>query len=145
MISAPQFYISGFLEENKDLYISTMRRVSSHGDWNGWCAFFLEAVEKQAISNLTIAEKIARLYEDMKGLFSDTLSSKWAVAALDFIFTYPVFRNNKFTSNGGIPSGTAARFTRVLLERNLLQTLQEASGRRPALYSFTPLMELVRV
>jgi hypothetical protein len=31
------------------------------------------------------------------------------------------------------------------LEKNLILTLEEASGRRPALYSFEPLMELVRV
>ena len=69
----------------------------------------------------------------------------WSVNALDFIFTNPEFRNSNFTSRSGIPTATAARFTRALLEKNLIQTLEEASGRRPALYSFEPLMELVRV
>lgn len=144
-ISAPHFYISGYLEDNKDLYIDTMRRVSASGEWEHWCAFFLKAVEQQAIRNLTIAEKIKNLYEEMKTIFSDALSSKWSVNALDFVFTNPVFRNNKFTTNSGIPTASAARFTRVLLEKNLIHTLEEASGRRPALYSFEPLMQLVRV
>ncbi len=144
-ISAPHFYISGYLEENKDLYINTMRNVSEHGDWESWCIFFLKAIEQQAIRNLTIAENISNLYEEMKIVFSDTLSSKWSVNALDFVFTNPVFRNNKFTTKSGIPTASAARFTRVLLEKNLIATLEEASGRRPALYSFEPLMELVRV
>ena len=107
--------------------------------------FFLEAVEQQAIRNLTIVESIQNLYEEMKTIFSDVLSSKWSVNALDFVFTNPVFRNNKFTTNSGIPTASAARFTRVLLEKELIQTLEEASGRRPALYSFEPLMQLVRV
>lgn len=145
MLSAPHFYISAYLEEHKDEYIQTMRRVSAEGDWSTWCSFFLDAVEKQAISNLTIAEKITGLYEEMKVIFIDALSSKWGVNALDFIFTSPVFRNNKFTLKSGIPSGTAARFTRVLVERGYLKTLEEAAGRRPALYSFTPLVDLVRV
>ncbi|MBW2646285.1 MAG: Fic family protein [Deltaproteobacteria bacterium] len=144
-ISAPHFYISGYLEENKDLYIDTMRNVSEHGDWESWCIFFLKAIEQQAIRNLTIAENISTLYEEMKIVFSDVLSSKWSVNALDFVFTNPVFRNNKFTTNSGIPTASAARFTRVLLEKNLIATLEEASGRRPALYSFEPLMKLVRV
>ena len=144
-ISAPHFYISGYLEENKDLYIDTMRKVSEHGDWESWCSFFLKAVEQQAIRNLSIAEDIRTLYEKMKSVFSETLSSKWSVNALDFIFKNPVFRNNKFTTNSGIPTASAARFTRVLLEKNLILTLEEASGRRPALYTFEPLMELVRV
>jgi len=144
-ISAPHFYISGYLEDNKDTYIDTMRRVSAYGEWENWCSFFLNAVEQQAIRNLTIAENIRTLYEEMKIIFSDVLSSKWSVNALDFVFTNPVFRNNRFTTHSGIPAASAARFTRVLLEKNLLMTIEGASGRRPALYSFEPLMELVRV
>ena len=144
-ISAPHFYISGYLEDNKDLYIATMRKVSEKGDWESWCVFFLEAIEQQSIRNLTIAESIHSLYDEMKGIFLSKLSSKWSVKALDFVFTNPVFRNNKFTSRSGIPSSTAARFTRILVESNLIQTVEKASGRRPALYSFEPLMELVRV
>ncbi|ACN14954.1 conserved hypothetical protein [Desulforapulum autotrophicum HRM2] len=145
IISAPHFYISGYLEDNKNLYIDTMRKVSEHGDWESWCCFFLEAVEQQAIRNLSIAEDIRALYEEMKTIFSEALSSKWSVNALDFVFTNPVFRNNKFTTKSGIPTASAARFARVLLEKNLILTLEEASGRRPALYSFEPLMKLVRV
>jgi Fic family protein len=144
-ISAPHFYISGYFEENKDLYIDTMRRVSEHGDWESWCIFFLEAIEKQAIKNLEISENIHILYEEMKNVFSDILSSKWSVNALDFVFTNPVFRNNKFTSSAGIPAPTAARFARALLDEGILVLKEPASGRRPALYSFEPLMEIVRV
>lgn len=144
-ISAPHFYISGYLEEYKDSYIDIMRNVSENGDWESWCVFFLEAVEQQAIRNLAVAENIQRLYEEMKIIFSDALASKWSVNALDFIFTYPVFRSNKFAKKSGIPAPSAARFTRILLEKKLITTIEEASGRRPALYSFEPLLQLVRV
>lgn len=144
-ISAPHFYVSSYFEENKGEYIDTMRRVSETGDWNAWCRFFLNAIEQQAIGNLAIAESISNLYEEMKLVFSDVLSSKWSVTALDFVFTNPVFRNNRFTSTSGIPAATAARFTRTLLDEEIIRTVEEASGRRPALYSFEPLMRLVRV
>jgi Fic family protein len=144
-ISAPHFYISGYMEEHKDEYIDTMREVSKNNHWESWCIFFFNAIEKQAIKNLEIAEKIKSLYEEMKPIFSDSLSSKWSLNALDYIFTYPIFRNNRFTSKSGIPSPTAARFTRVLLDKELLRTLEESSGRRPALYAFEPLLKLVRV
>ncbi len=144
-ISAPHFYISGYLEENKELYINMMRNVSKDSDWESWCVFFFNAIEQQAVKNLQIAENIRNLYEEMKQVFSDALSSKWSVNALDYIFTNPIFKNNKFTSKSGIPAPTAARFTRVLLERDLIKTVEEASGRRSALYAFEPLLKLVRV
>jgi len=31
------------------------------------------------------------------------------------------------------------------LEKELIRTIEEASGRRPALYAFEPLLKLVRV
>jgi len=144
-ISEPHFYISGYLEEHKDLYIDTMRKVSEDGDWESWCVFFLKAVAEQATRNLAVAENISKLYEEMKIAFADTLSSKWSLNALDFVFTNPIFRNNRFTASSKIPPASAARFTRALLEKGLIITVEEAAGRRPALYSFEPLMELVRV
>lgn len=144
-ISEPHFYISGYLEEHKDEYIDTMRNVSQNNDWEKWCVFFLNAIEKQAIKNLEIADRIKNLYEEMKHIFSDTLSSKWSVNALDYIFTNPIYRNNKFTSKSGIPGPTAARFTRLLQDKELIRTMEDSSGRRPALYAFEPLLKLVRV
>lgn len=144
-ISAPHFYISGYFEENKDRYIDLMREVSETGNWDNWCVFFLEAVKEQATNNLEIAEQIGQLYETMKGEFSDLLSSKWSLNALEFIFTNPVFRNSSFTSKSGIPASTAARFSKILQESKILQVVEEGAGRTSTLYSFEPLMELVRV
>ena len=144
-ISEPHFYVSGYMEEHKDEYIDTMRNVSENNDWEAWCIFFLNAIEKQAMRNLEIAERIKNLYEEMKPIFSDALSSKWSVNALDYIFKNPIFRNNRFTSKSGIPAPTAARFTRILFDKELLKTLEESSGRRPALYAFEPLLKLVRL
>lgn len=145
VISEPHFYISGYLEEHKDEYIDLMRDVSENNNWNDWIKFFLIAVDKQAINNLKIAENIRNLYDEMKISFAETLSSKWSVNALDFVFTNPVFRNSSFTNNAGIPAPTAAKFTKKLLDVGYLTTRQESSGRRPALYSFEPLMKLVRI
>lgn len=145
ILSQPHFYISGYFEENKDEYIEQMRNVSKTNDWNEWIRFFLNAVESQAIRNLEIAESIKNLYENTKLEFSELLSSKWNMEVLDFIFTYPVFRNNKFVNTTKIPNATAVLIIRKLLENGYLVLKEESSGRRAAMYSFEPLMRLVRV
>lgn len=143
-ITAPHFYISGYFDEHKDEYIDKMRDVSARGEWTSWIVFFLEAIEQQAMKNLSQAEAIRSLYEEMKGTFRELLSSQWSTAALDFLFSRPVFRNNVFTGKSNIPAQTAHRFTRILAERGLITTLEPAAGRRPAMYSFEPLLNLVR-
>lgn len=144
-ISAPHFYISRYFEDHKEEYIDKMREVSATGEWSEWCVFFLHAVENQAIQNLEIAESIRVCYEEMKLRFAELLASKFSMAALDFMFTYPVFRNSRFTKSAGIPLQTAARFTRVLLEAGLLELVEESSGRKSGIYRFEPLMKLLRV
>ena len=143
-ISAPHFYISSYFEDNRDEYIDRMRDVSKNGEWAEWIEFFLNALETQANKNLAQAESIRMLYEDMKEEFRKRLSSQWSTLALDFLFSRPVFRNNIFTGKSGIPPQTAHRFTRILADAGLIQTLSPASGRRAALYSFEPLLRLVR-
>lgn len=144
-ISAPHFYISRFFEDHKDDYLDRLQAVSADGDWEGWCDFFLAAVRQQAIANLESANAIRALYEDMKLVFAELLGSRYSVAALDYMFTMPVFRNSAFTKRAGIPPATAQRFSRVLLDEGLLETVREASGRRSAIYRFEPLMQKVRV
>lgn len=144
VISQPHFYVSGYLEEEKDQYIERMRQVSLSGDWTGWCEFFLNALCEQANRNLATAIQINELYEEMKIVFRERLASQWSIVAQDFIFSQPIFRNNRFTRSSGIPKQTAAKFTRMLVEDGLLRELVPASGRRAALYSFEPLMKIVR-
>ncbi|PIB26714.1 cell filamentation protein Fic [Amylibacter kogurei] len=144
VISQPHFYISAYLEEQKEEYIERMRAVSTEGDWTGWCVFMLEAICEQANRNLQTASAISQLYEEMKDEFREVLASQWATVAQDFIFSQPIFRNNRFTRQSGIPKATAAKFTRSLVDRGLLIEIIPASGRRAAMYAFEPLMEIVR-
>lgn len=144
-ISAPHFYISRYFEEHKAEYIRLMREVSSTEAWEDWTIFFLEAVKAQAFRNLEAADAIRSLYEEMKGRFAEALNSKWSVAALDFVFAYPIFPNSRFTNRAGIPFQTAARFSRVLLENSVLEIVRESAGRRSAVYRFEPLMKILRV
>ncbi|WP_289078703.1 Fic/DOC family N-terminal domain-containing protein [uncultured Thalassospira sp.] len=143
-ISAPHFYASAYFEEHRDEYIDRMREVSKNGAWTEWTVFFLRGLSAQAHSNLEKAEGIRILYEEMKDAFREVLSSQWSTSALDFVFGRPIFRNNTFTSRSGIPKPTAHRFTRTLLERGFLKIVAPAAGRRPAVYAFEPLLDLLR-
>lgn len=144
-IRAPHFYMSAYFEDNKDEYIERLRSVSASNDWTGWVAFFLGALADQAVRNLQSAQSISSFYEEMKPTFVELLASKYAVAALDYLFTNPVFSNSRFIAEAGIPAGTAARLSRVLHQNGLLESVREASGRQAAIYRFEPLMKRVRV
>ena len=95
------------IEDHKDEYLTRLQRVSVDADWEGWFFFFLTAVARQAARNLEVANSIRELYEDIKPRFADLLGSRCSVAALDYLFTWPVFRNSVFAQKAGIPAPTA--------------------------------------
>ncbi len=144
VIRAPHFYVSAYFEDTRDDYIDKMRRVSSHGEWTEWCLFFLEGLRTQAKRSIETAENVFRLYEEMKTRFREELNSQWAGEAVDFMFANPTFRNNRFTSTTEIPSHVAMTMTRKLRDAGLIRQVSPPSGRRPAMYSFEPLLEIVR-
>lgn len=144
LIHKPYFYVSAFLEQHKDRYIELMRGVSRDNDWTHWVAFFLEAIASQAETNLTTAQDIVALYDEMKPVFREISGSKWHVAAQDFMFETPVFTNRQLIKRSGMPKHVAMRITKLLLENTVLREMLPAAGRRGALYMFEPLMGLVR-
>lgn len=144
LISQPHFYVSAYFERYRDDYIDMMRRVSSDGEWTEWCIFFLTGLREQAERNIFVARQIFDLYDAMKLRFRDELKSEWATDALDFMFANPSFKNSKFTSHNRIPSHVAASMTRKLRDAGLLSQIVMGSGRRPAIYGFKPLIDIVR-
>lgn len=144
LIRAPHFFVSQVFEERKAEYVERMRRVSSHGEWSEWCSFFVEGLREQANRNIETAHKVFDLYEEMKERIREETNSQWSIAALDFLFANPIFRNNRFTRDAGMPEHVARRMTRNLSAAGVIKLVTPASGRRPALYAFEPLLTIVR-
>ena len=145
IISQPNFFVSGYFEENKSEYIERMRAVSERGEWTEWAIFFLKAMHEQASVNIRTADAIFSLYNEMRERFREVLNSQFHDQALDFVFASPVFRNDRFVAKSGMPPSSARSLSRRLVEAGLLRTIEAASGRRAALYAFTPLLDILKV
>jgi Fic family protein len=144
LIRAPHFYVSAAFEDMRDEYVDRMRRVSANGEWTEWCMFFLSALSEQARRNIETMSRIFALHEEMRARFRDELNSRWAMDAVDFMFANPTFRNNRFTASSGIPPHVAMDITRKLRDKGLLVQVAPGAGRRPAMYAFQPLIDIVR-
>jgi Fic family protein len=140
IIQSPMFYISAFFEANRDEYYERLLAVSRDDDWTGWAEFFLKAIIHQAKENQQKATEILNLYENKKSQFVEITHSQYAIHALDFMFSRPVFNSSDFTNTDEIPKPTATRILAKLRDADLIRTIREASGRRPALYAFVELM-----
>lgn len=136
------FYISEYLENRRDCYYERLLEVSRNDDWSGWCEFFLTALIQQAQSNQNKALGILDLYRKKKEWIAELTHSHYAVRALDWFFSRPIFKASDFLATAGIPKPTASRILRLTRDRGFLCQLRAASGRRPAIMAFPELLNI---
>ncbi len=145
-LSQPMFYLSEYLESHRDEYYARLKGISAEGDWNGWIAFFLQAVLTQARQNSQRVVAIKSLYEEMKLAIHEVTHSQYTVHLLDAIFSKPVFRTSDLTSQllqeSGVHEKTSLGLLRQLRQANVLRELQAGSGSRPATLCFPRLINL---
>jgi len=142
LLSSPMFYISGYLDRNRDAYFDCLNSISRKGEWNEWIAFFLTAVMEQAQENSRKARAIISLYNVMKLRIPEVTHSQFAVHALDAIFDRPIFTSSVFIDRSGIPRSTALRILKLLVDSNVIVVAREQAGRSPALLCFHSLLEI---
>jgi Fic family protein len=142
LLHAPMFYLSEYLETNRQEYYDRLLAVSRDDDWTGWCQFFLEALTRQAGQNEAKARLILDLYQKKKGWIVDATHSHHAIHALDFLFHTPIFGSAIFIAQAKIPQATARRILRLLVKHRVLREIRKSSGRRSAVYAFVELLNI---
>jgi Fic family protein len=142
LIRQPMFYVSAYLEANRDEYYERLLAVSRDGDWTGWCRFFLNAVRQQADENQRKAAEILGLYEELKPKVREMTRSQYAIQALDWIFGRPIFQTSDFVATAKIPAPTAKRILNLLTKGRVLRVLEAGGGRRAAVLVFPRLLNI---
>lgn len=145
-LSQPMFYLSEYLEKNRDEYYQRLKAISAERDWNGWIMFFLQGVNSQAEQNSKRVQKIRSLYEEMKLAIQEATRSQYSVHLLDAIFSKPVFRSSdlaqQLNRDFGVHEKTTPGLLRQLKWAGILREVQARSGRRPAVLCFPRLINL---
>lgn len=144
LLSRPVFYLSAYLEKNREEYYQKLQALSVDDDWNGWVAFFLQALERQAVENAEKAKLIISLYEKMKAEIPKAVKSQYVVAAIDALFKRPVFQSKTFIAQSKIPRDSALRILRGLKAKGFIDEVRPGKGRRAAVAVFTELLRITR-
>ena len=142
LIRRPMFYLSAYLEANRDAYYEALLAVSRDDNWTDWCTFFLRAVRQQAEDNLDRAQAILQLYERLKPEVAELTHSQYAIHALDWVFGTPMFRSPAFIAGAEVPAPTARRILKALKTHGILKEMRPASGRRAAVLMFPELLNI---
>lgn len=144
ILSRPLFYLSAYLEANRDAYVGQLRLLGQkEGAWNDWISFFLTATSEQATINSEKARAMINLYGDLKSRVLNITHSQFAVPILDLMFARPVFRASYFKGKPGMPSyPMVANIISKLRTAGVLKVVRVGSGRRPQILALSELVNL---
>ena len=141
-LSSPMFYISAYLERNRDIYYERLLGISRDSDWNGWISFFLNAIREQAEENSNKALSILELYKEMKMTIPEIVPTKHSIYVIDRIFSKPIIKSTDFYDITGNNKMATRRILNALEDQNILTVIQEARGRQASVYAFTKLIDI---
>jgi len=145
-LSQPMFYLSEYLEANREEYYLRLSNISKEGDWNGWIAFFLKAIALQAQANSNRVKAIMTLYDEMKTRVHEITHSQYSVYLLDALFNRPIFKTSdlvkELKQKHNIHEKTTPGLIRQLKEAEVLSELQAGRGNRAAVMCFPQLLNL---
>ncbi len=142
-LSRPMFYLSEYLEKNREEYYHRLQGISNHKDWNGWIQFYLTALKEQAVKNGAKIRKILDLYLEMRDHVIKRTRSQYANPLIEAIFDKPIFRSIDIQTKSKIPKQSLMPMLKFLQNEKAIISIREARGRMPAVYAFPQLLEIV--
>lgn len=144
ILSKPCFYLSGYMERNRDVYYQRLNEITSTKNWEGWIDFFLSAIIEQSKINSKKAIEILMLYDEMKTKIPKLTRSQFSVQAIDCIFQKAIFSTNDFISISKIPKRSAIRILNELKSNDIIKVIIEGRGRKPCVMVFPKLIYLIQ-
>jgi len=143
LISAPMFYMSEYLEENRSDYYDKLLEITKKNDWHSWLVFSINALIMQAEKNFQKVKKIRDLYEGMMKEFVNVTHSQFAPAAVEAFFMRPIMNGPTFYRTAKFNNKiTANAMLKQLETAGLIRKIRESSGRKPSVYAMPALIEI---
>jgi len=143
LLSRPMFYLSAYLDANKETYYYHLRILNGPESWNQWIIFFLNALIEQAIDNTKKARGILSLYQEYKEKVLGLTHSLYGIPLLDSFFRTPIFTAPTLMNKKSMPSKQAImHILKLLREAGILKVIREGSGRRPQVLALANLINL---
>ena len=140
VISTPMFYVSEFLENNRNDYYKNLSLVSKEKNWNNWIKFFLNAITIQSNNNIRKINKILSLYNQLKEDITNIPTPKNSIKVLDFLFSTPIFSAKLFIEKTNIEKRNVYRIIDFLVEEEIIY---HDDKERNKTYYFDKLLKII--
>ncbi len=128
LLPEPLMYLSGYLKQHQKEYYNRLSAIRTHGDWEGWVAFFLEAVAEAAASAERGVVAVARLVTThRRQLLAASEANATSYRLFELLPMMPRFTIEQVRQKLGTSFPTANAAVQVLTD---LKIVEELTGQK---------------
>ncbi|MCX7337957.1 MAG: Fic family protein [Alphaproteobacteria bacterium] len=145
LLKLPILYPSYYFKKHHLDYYQRLDRVRTHGDFEGWVTYYLEAIRDSAIDAHIRAREIETLEIRLQDLIQTEISfarmKDTASSALGFLFGQPVTGIAEMSQKLGKAYNTIQNVLKEFVNHNIVS--QNIIHKRNKLYRFEPYLALL--
>jgi Fic family protein len=134
VLRSPLLYLSHYLKQHRGEYYDRLMAIRTHGDWEGWIAFFLQGVRLVAEEAEDTAGRIVELREQVRLEVRAASVTSTGLGLVDQLFERPIINVNLARQLLGISFVAANTVVGKLVELGILSEM--TGGRRNRLFKF---------
>lgn len=137
VLQEPLLYLSVFFKRHRQTYYELLQQVRTHGDWEAWLLFFVDAIAATANQAVSTAQQLtALLVQDKARLAALGRLAGSATQVLDALFAHPIANINALTAATGLTPATIGKALDAL--ENQLGIVREITGlKRNRVYAYS--------
>ncbi len=127
LLETPILYLSRRITRTKADYYRLIQAVRTHGAWEDWVLYMLEAVADTAQTTLALVEGIRTQMASAKKRMRDELPNLYSQELLNNLFRHPYTRIEFVVKDLKVSRQTAAKYLDLLAEKGFVA--KQRSGR----------------
>jgi len=147
LLDNPILYISYYFKKHHLEYYRALDRVRTHGDFEGWIIFYLQAVNETALDAYARAQEIENLQAKLTNFVQDNCQSSAAqettLLALQGFFTTPVTTIPHMSKMMNKAYNTTHKAILKLIELGIISEHEEGLHKRYKQYHFDAYLNLL--
>ena len=143
LISKPCFYISDYIEKNKEAYYDFLSRVRTQNDMISWIKFFLEATIETAKTARIKFEKIVKFTNEMNSVVLNMpVRAENARMVIDCMYNEPTINRKILMEKTGLKPTALKSVVNSLLEKELI--VENTGYSRNQIFTFEKYINLFK-
>lgn len=143
LISKPCFYISDYIEKNKEAYYDFLSRVRTQNDMISWIKFFLEATIETAKTARIKFEKIVKFTNEMNSVVLNMpVRPENARMVIDCMYNEPTINRKILMGKTGLKPTALKSVVNSLLEKELI--VENTGYSRNQIFTFEKYINLFK-